>query len=82
MSEEYVKYFKVMWLDGMKYPKFSTEFLGSAEDLPRIVVFSRGKKLYTPFVGAFSEESVKNFLGKVLHGKKRSVPLDNIPAFA
>eukprot|EP00009_Paramoeba_aestuarina_P013120 CAMPEP_0201532578 /NCGR_PEP_ID=MMETSP0161_2-20130828/50805_1 /ASSEMBLY_ACC=CAM_ASM_000251 /TAXON_ID=180227 /ORGANISM="Neoparamoeba aestuarina, Strain SoJaBio B1-5/56/2" /LENGTH=390 /DNA_ID=CAMNT_0047936087 /DNA_START=71 /DNA_END=1243 /DNA_ORIENTATION=- len=81
MSEEYVKYFKVAWLDGMKFESFTKEFLGSVDDLPRLVVLSSGKKLFTPFVGAFTEESVKIFLGKVVHGKKRSVPLDALPAF-
>mmetsp|Transcript_10171 Transcript_10171/g.13691 ORF Transcript_10171/g.13691 Transcript_10171/m.13691 type:complete len:398 (-) Transcript_10171:63-1256(-) len=80
MSEEHVKYFHFMWLDGLQFPHFSREF-GSDTDFPQMVVLSRGRKIYTPFIGAFSESSMSSFLGRVLHGKKRSVPIDEIPAF-
>ena len=81
MSEEYFKYFRFMWVDGIKYHKFCEDF-GKGEDLPSMVVLSPLKKVFTPFVGAFEEESMRSFLGKVTHGKKRSSTIDRIPPIA
>ena len=80
-SKAHYKHFNFIWVDGLEHSAFASKF-GTGEDLPSMVVYSPTKKAYTPFVGAFSGESVVNYLGKVLHGKKRSVPLATLPKMA
>lgn len=44
------------------------------------MVFNEKKKSSVPYVGSFNEETVGDFLDKVLRGSKKAYPMDKIPS--
>jgi len=72
------KTFKIMWVDGVTQSAFKESF-SPGPDLPRLVAFASSKKRFSTFMGAFTTESIGNFLEKVLAGKTSSSSIDPIP---
>jgi len=80
LGEKFKGKLRVLYMDGPFQPEF-TRALDISASYPNLVVLSPKKLRYTPFMGAFTEESISEFFDAVLRGK-RSFPIDKLPAVA
>mmetsp|Transcript_12404 Transcript_12404/g.35004 ORF Transcript_12404/g.35004 Transcript_12404/m.35004 type:complete len:396 (+) Transcript_12404:125-1312(+) len=71
VSQEYYKHMHIAWIDGLKFNKFCQEF-GKGQDFPDMVITNSKRRVFTPFTGAFTVESMTAFISKVINGKRRS----------
>jgi len=67
-----------MWLDPIKQTDF-VETWNLASGFPTIMVFNQKKSSIIPYIGAFSDESISEFLDKILRGTKRASSISKIP---
>jgi len=73
--------FRFLWVDGMKESKFRDEF-GLSQELPVLAVLNPNKMRYAPYFGAFTTESISEFLAKILMGSKKTAQLDKLPSMS
>jgi thioredoxin-like negative regulator of GroEL len=81
INEKYGKSFKFLWLDPQKQNQY-VETFQLYSGFPSVILYSHKKKCYVSYVGAYSEESISEFLDKVLMGKAKPIPLSSLPALA
>lgn len=73
------KNFKFLWLD----PQHQSQYVETFQlysGFPSMILYSHKKKCYVSYLGAFNEESITEFLEKVLIGKAKPIPLSSLPA--
>jgi protein disulfide-isomerase A6 len=69
LGEKWKGKFRIMYMDGPAQKDF-TKQLDTPQQYPNLVVLNPRKLRYTPFMGAFEEEAISDFLDSVLLGKK------------
>jgi len=75
---KYKKFFKFVWLDGVKQASF-VDALHLYSGFPCAAVLNPSKKVYSTFVGAFTVESLTDFLDRVLKQSRATWELDALP---
>jgi len=80
LGEKFKGKLRILYLDGPPQADI-TRALDLSAFYPNLVVLNPKKLRYTPFMGAFTEESISEFFESVMRGK-RSFPLDKLPAVA
>jgi len=79
VQEKHGRAFSFFWMDAQKQVDF-IESWNLASGFPSVVVFNHKKKTIVPYVGAFDESSMKEFLSGLLRGvTRRATTLDKIP---
>jgi len=81
LQEKYSKTFNFVWLDAVKQIDF-VDTWNLASGFPTIVAFNHKKSSIVPYIGAFSDESIGEFLDKILRGTKRASPVTKIPSIS
>jgi len=80
LGEKFKGKLRILYMDGPQQPEF-LRALDISPFYPTMAVLSPKKQRYTPFMGAFTEESISEFFDSVLRGK-RSFAFDKLPAVA
>jgi len=81
LQEKYTKTFNFLWLDAVKQTEFVDDW-NLASGFPTIVAFNHKKSSIVPYIGAFSDESIGEFLDKILRGTKRASLVRKIPSIS
>ncbi|EGC37803.1 hypothetical protein DICPUDRAFT_76580 [Dictyostelium purpureum] len=79
IATEFKGRMKFVWIDSSVHDKIVTQF--DLSGLPNMFVLNPNKMRYTPFLGSFSEDSIKSFFKSVLSGLKNAVPYKEQPKF-
>lgn len=79
VQDKYAKTFNFIWIDAVVQSDF-VESWNMASGFPSLVAFNHKKSSIVPYIGAFSEESIGEFLDKILRGTKRASPVTKIPS--
>jgi len=78
VQEKYGKTFNMIWVDAVKQTEF-VNLWNLASDYPSLVTFSHKKSSIVPYLGAFSDTSIGEYLEKILSGSKRASSVSKIP---
>lgn len=81
LGEKFKGKLRIVYMDGPSQADF-TKTLDLSANYPNAVVLSAKKLRYTPFMGAFTKESLGEFFEAVLRGGKRSPAIDRLPTIA
>jgi len=81
LDKESGKFFRILWLDAQAQSHLVEE-MWLRSGFPTAVVYNHGKQAALPYVGAFVQESLSEFLQDLMHGTgKKPRRLSKIPAF-
>jgi len=68
LNEKHKNFFHFLWVDASVQTDFVQAFnLNSG--FPSIVIYNLKKKTVVPFLGSFTQDSIEDYLGRVMRGK-------------
>jgi len=79
VQQKHGKTFSFIWIDAQKAPDFADTW-NLASGYPSVVVFNHKKQSIVPYIGAFSESSMNEFLAALLRGAKKASPVTKVPS--
>jgi thioredoxin-like negative regulator of GroEL len=71
--------FNFVWIDAQRASEF-VDTWNLASGYPSVVVFNHKKQSIVPYIGAFAESSINEFLTALLRGAKKAIPITKVPS--
>jgi len=78
VNSNYGDKFIFVWLDAMKHYDFADK-LNLASGFPSVILLNQKKMATVPYIGAFDDESLREYLDKVLRGALKPAAIKSIP---